>query len=87
MTFLFEIIRFDFSVGVYVGAGSRNETLQTTGTSYLLQKMATKGTSSMSKTEFHETLDNIGATWVGKSDREWTSYGLHVFKSDTQKAV
>lgn len=27
-------------VGVYVGAGSRNESLQTTGVSYLLQKMA-----------------------------------------------
>jgi predicted Zn-dependent peptidase len=30
-----------FSVGVYVGAGSRNEDLSTSGTSYLLQKMAT----------------------------------------------
>lgn len=51
-------------VGVYVGAGSRNETLQTTGTSYLLQKMAGRGTSSMSKTEFAASMDNIGGSWV-----------------------
>lgn len=75
------------SVGVYVGAGSRNETLQTTGTSYLLQKMAARGTSSMSKTEFNGTIENMGAQWHGKSDREWTSYGMHVFKGDTAKAV
>jgi processing peptidase subunit beta len=49
---------------VYVGAGSRNETLQSTGTSYLLQKMASRGTSSMSKTEFLESVDNMGATWT-----------------------
>ena len=76
-----------FSVGVYVGAGSRNETLQSTGTSYLLQKMLARGTSSMSKTDFHGNLDNMGATWTAHSDREYTSYGMHVFKGDTSKAV
>ena len=72
---------------MYVGAGSRNETLQTTGTSYLLQKMAARGTTSMSKTEFHEAIDNMGGIWHGHSDREWTSYGMHVFKGDSGKAV
>ena len=41
----------------------------------------------MSKTEFHESLDNMGATWTAHSDREYTSYGMHVFKGDTAKAV
>ena len=76
-----------FSVGVYVGAGSRNDTLQTTGTSYLLQKMLARGTSSKSKTEFHAELDNMGATWNGQSDREWTGFGMHVHKNDSAKAV
>ena len=49
--------------------------------------MAARGTSSMSKTEFNGTIENMGAQWHGKSDREWTSYGMHVFKGDTAKAV
>ena len=76
-----------FSVGVYVGAGSRNETLQTTGTSYLLQKMLTRGTSSKSKTEFLAELDNMGANWNGQSEREWTGLGMQIHKSDSAKAV
>jgi predicted Zn-dependent peptidase len=39
------------SVGVFVGAGSRNEDLETSGTAYLLEKMFLRGTSSRSKSE------------------------------------
>jgi len=39
------------NVGVYVGSGSRQDTLGTTGASYLTQKMALRGTSSMTKSE------------------------------------
>ena len=70
---LFHLIK---SVGVYVGAGSRNESMGTTGVSYLLQKMALKGTNSMSKSEFSGTIENMGAVWNAHSDREYTSYGL-----------
>lgn len=38
-------------VGVYVGAGSRNESMPTTGTAHLLERMALKGTNSASKSE------------------------------------
>mmetsp|Transcript_15260 Transcript_15260/g.14816 ORF Transcript_15260/g.14816 Transcript_15260/m.14816 type:complete len:142 (-) Transcript_15260:1198-1623(-) len=38
------------TVGVYVKAGSRNETPDTSGTAYLLEKMMTRGTSARSKT-------------------------------------
>lgn len=74
-------------VGVYVGAGSRNESLQTTGASYLLQKMAQRGTSSMSKSEFQGAVENMGGIWEAKSDREYTSYGLQVMKGDSGRAV
>jgi len=74
-------------VGVYVGAGSRNESLQTTGTSYLLQKMTAKGTNSMSKSEFEGAVENMGAIWTAKSEREYTSYGMQVVKGDSGKAV
>jgi len=49
--------------------------------------MAARGTSSMSKTEFAGSMDNIGGSWVAKSEREYTSYGMRVFKGDTAKAI
>ena len=75
------------SVGVYVGAGSREDTPQTHGVSYLLQKMALKGTNSMSKTEQYAAIENMGAIWSGNSDREITSFGLQTLKADSGKAV
>ena len=43
-------------MSVYVGAGSRNEDLSTTGSAYLLQRMAERGNSSRSKTEISEAI-------------------------------
>lgn len=39
------------NVGVYCGAGVRNESQDTNGVGYLLQQMALRGTTSRSKTE------------------------------------
>lgn len=74
-------------IGVYVGAGSRNETLGSTGTSYLTQKMLARGTSSLTKGEWAETVSAMGASYEAKSDREFTSFGLKVGKGDCGKAV
>jgi len=74
-------------VGVYVGAGSRHEDLSTTGTSYLLQKMALRGTFNKSKTELAEEIENMGARYNAHSDREFTSYTFQTFKGDTNKAI
>jgi len=78
---------FLYSIGVYVGAGSRNEDLSTTGTSYLLQRMALRGTTNRSKGEQAEEIENMGARYSAHSDREYTQYGLQVFKGDAAKAV
>ena len=74
-------------IGVYVGAGSRNEELSASGTSYLLQKMLARGTTSLSKTEFSETVASMGATYSGVSEREHTHFGLKVQKGDCGRAV
>lgn len=84
---IYLLINYIYSIGVYVGAGSRNETLQTTGTSYLLQKMAARGTNSRSKTELSEEIENMGASYSAKSDREFTRYGLSCFANDASRAV
>jgi len=39
------------SVGVFVGAGSRHEDLETSGTAYLLEKMLLRGTNSRTRSE------------------------------------
>jgi processing peptidase subunit beta len=82
-----KLINYNYSVGVYVGSGSRNETLQTTGTSYLLEKMTARGTTSRSKTELSEEIENMGARYSSQADREWTKYGLTCFGNDASKAI
>ena len=49
--------------------------------------MALRGTATRSKTELAEELENIGARYSAESDREYTQYGLQVFKGDASKAV
>merc|ERR1712167_446074 len=48
-------------VGVYVNAGSRQENLSTTGTNYLLSQMFRRGSNNRSKTEFNDSLADLGA--------------------------
>ncbi len=61
------------SVGVFVGAGSRNEDLETSGTAYLLEKMLQRGTTSKSKNEISLEIENMGARFQSKTDREVSS--------------
>jgi len=51
------------AIGVYIGSGSREETLETTGTAHLLQKFAARGTTSRSKTDLSEEIENMGARY------------------------
>jgi predicted Zn-dependent peptidase len=80
-------LSFVDSVGVYVGAGSRHEDLETSGSAYLLEKMLFRGTSSRSKTDIQEALDNLGAIQTNQTGREFSSYSLQVFKNDVSQAV
>lgn len=74
-------------VAVYVRAGSRHEDLATTGSSYLLSNLLSRGTSNRSKTEFAQEVDNMGAVYNSKADREWTRYSLQTFRGDASRAV
>lgn len=82
----FELITFS-SVGVYVGAGSRNDTLETTGAAHLLRKMLVRGTSAHSKADFAAEIEGMGARFDGKTDREQTRTTLTVMKGDVDRAV
>ena len=65
-----------YRVGVYVGSGSRNEDLETSGTAYLLEKMFLRGTSNKSKSEIAHTIEGMGGRWVAETERETSRYGL-----------
>jgi len=75
------------SVGVYIGAGSRNDTLATTGASHVLRNMLTRGSTTHSRAEFNNEVQSLGARLHGESGREQTSLGMTVFKNDISRAV
>jgi predicted Zn-dependent peptidase len=74
-------------VGVYVNAGSRNEDYETSGANYLLSKMFLRGTTSRSKTQIHQDIENMGAKWWSDAGREISSFSLKVFKQDVAKGL
>ena len=67
------------SVGVYVGSGSRQDTLETTGSAYLLTKMLERGSS--------EEIEGMGGSMETQVDREQTSITMKVMKGDVSRAV
>lgn len=72
---------------MYVGSGSRQDTLATSGASHVLRNLLTRGTASHSHAAFNDEVDSLGARLHGESGREQTSLGLTVFKGDVGRAV
>lgn len=72
---------------MFVGTGSRHEDLESSGTAYLLEKMLLRGTSSHSKSDLWESIENLGGHYQARTGREQSSYALKVFKNDTDTAV
>ena len=72
---------------MFVGAGSRHEDLETSGTAYLLEKMLLRGTSGKSKHDLAQEVENMGGIYSSKTGREKSRFGLRVFKGDTDNAV
>jgi len=75
------------TIGVHFGAGSRQDTLATSGVSYALQKMVLRGTSARSKTMFAQEIEMMGARVNTSAGREVSNVSVTCFKSDTSKIV
>lgn len=78
---------FSYSVGVYINAGSRQDTLETSGTANLLAKMLTKGSQGVTKTQFAEEIENMGGSVSQDIDREITNLNVTCFKGDLARAL
>lgn len=70
-----------------MNAGSRQEDFDNTGSNYLLSKMLLRGTSSKSKSQLHQDIENMGARYHAHSGREITYQTLKCFPGDVQKSV
>jgi processing peptidase subunit beta len=75
------------AVGAFVDAGSRYETLETSGTAHFLEHLLFKGTKNRTKSEFESEIEQMGATLDAYTSREHTLYHMQCFSRDVPKAV
>jgi len=70
------------SLGIWVKAGSRSESLAEHGISHVLEHMAFKGTPSRSAREIAEAIENVGGDLNAATSIEHTGYFARVLKED-----
>jgi predicted Zn-dependent peptidase len=75
------------SLGVWVGAGSRDERLDEHGISHLLEHMAFKGTTRRTARQIAEEVEAVGGDLNAATSVETTSYYARVLRADVPLAV
>jgi processing peptidase subunit beta len=75
------------AVGVFVKAGSRNETLETSGVAFMLERLLLKGTGNRTGSNLISEIENMGGVYEAQTKREISSHTMKVFKDDAGKAV
>jgi len=75
------------TISVIVKAGSRQETIETSGVTHFIEHLNFKGTKSRSKDQLETDIENIGGQLKAETGRETTTYTITVFKNDVPKAV
>jgi predicted Zn-dependent peptidase len=75
------------SLGIWVKAGSRSESLPEHGISHVLEHMAFKGTTTRNSLEIAETIENVGGDLNAATSVEHTGYFARVLKEDVPLAA
>jgi predicted Zn-dependent peptidase len=75
------------SLGVWVGAGSRDERPDEHGISHLLEHMAFKGTSRRTARQIAEEIEAVGGDLNAATSHETTAYYARVLKADVPLAL
>jgi len=75
------------SLGIWVKAGSRDETAQEHGIAHLLEHMAFKGTSSRTARDIAVQIENVGGDVNAATSAETTSFYARVLKNDVPLAI
>src|SRR5436189_5866726 len=75
------------SLGVWVGAGSRDERPDEHGISHLLEHMAFKGTSRRSARQIAEEIEAVGGDLNAATSIETTAHYARVLRADVPLAL
>lgn len=75
------------SLGAWIKAGSRFETLENQGISHFMEHMMFKGTAKRSAKEIAETIDSVGGQINAFTAKEHTCYYLKMLDSHLELAV
>lgn len=75
------------SLGIWVKAGSRSESLAEHGVSHVLEHMAFKGTKTRTAYEIAEAIENVGGDLNAATSVEHTGYFARVLKEDVPLAA
>src|ERR1700760_1668673 len=75
------------SLGVWVGAGSRDERADEHGISHLLEHMAFKGTTRRTARQIAEEIEAVGGDLNAATSHESTAYYARVLKADVPLAL
>ncbi len=75
------------SVGVWVGAGTRNEPSEINGVAHLLEHMAFKGTERRSAADIAREVEDVGGQINAYTSREHTAYYAKVLQEDAPLAM
>jgi len=75
------------SLGVWVTAGGRHETLAQNGIAHFLEHMAFKGTEKRNALEIAEAIEDVGGYINAYTSREVTAYYARVLKDDVPLAL
>ena len=75
------------SLGVWVGAGARDESPDINGAAHLLEHMAFKGTERRSALAIAEEIEAVGGHLNAYTSRENTAYYARVLRDDVPLAV
>lgn len=75
------------SVGLFVGAGSRDETPLTAGVTHALERVAFKGSDSRSKHKMIRDMERSGAVYNASASREAIAYCAEGLRGHTSEMV
>ena len=74
-------------LGVWVNAGTRNETRPVMGVSHMLEHMAFKGTATRSARDLAEEIEAVGGYLNAYTSREQTAFHARVLKADVPLGI
>lgn len=75
------------SIGIWVNAGSRNETRTINGVSHFIEHLLFKGTSSRTALDISREIESVGGVLNAFTGREYTCFFAKILNKDLPKAA